>query len=35
MVGGKPYVWCGMVWYGMVDVCEGLLVAETSRSRFG
>ena len=34
-------VWYGMVWYGvivvwygvvMVDVCEGLLAAETSRS---
>ena len=25
----------GMVWYGMVDVCEGWLAAEVSRSRYG
>ena len=25
----------GMVWYGMVDVCDGYLAAEASGSSFG
>ena len=27
--------WYGMVWYGMVDVCDGYLAAEAAGSSFG
>ena len=37
--GSTPMVWYtgmyGMVWYGMVDVCDGYLATEASGSSFG